>query len=740
MTHLVQADGGWDDGLPDFLVDDIPNPDNLPDIVYLSDGRTQPVSVVQTATNSGPVTASNLQVQLTANFPAGFVYLVVPDPAHGQFPLQTVLYTNGTSFLTNDFWQTDRTFGPQGLPPVLETNLHLFVYHTNAGPDTYNIVYRIPTNVLVTNPPVSSVFALPPQSPPMFGVVWSGASYAGGSPIAYYDIYVSDNGGSFTDWQGHTSGTGALYNGVNGHTYAFYSIATDAAGHRESPPLQPQAVTAITVNTNPPTLSVASNATLTAGQTLSLNVTASDPNPLSPLTFSLGAGAPAGVQFNPASGQVTWATSPAFGGTTNLLSIVVQDNGQPPLSATGTVTVVLLPAVYPPVLVVQQSGNTLLKGGASVAFGSVNLGANLPESFIINNGGFGALVLSNLAITGGNAGDFQLSPISLPSVVNPAGATSFTVTFTPSRAGPESATLRLTDNDTNNNPFTVALIGTGLHVPPAVTLTGPTNDTGFVTPINLTLSATATETDGAVTNVVFYRGATPLGNVPITPFTFTLTNAPAGFYALTAVAMDDSGASSTSSVVNVLVTNPPPVAGNAYYTRAANAALLITISDLLTNVTGTNGETITLVGVGTDGLNLLSTNGTTLLNNGRYILYTNSVTPGVNDRFNYLVGDGQGGSAMGTVYIIVNNNIIGQSNVRLTFTSTNVTANFFGVPGFKYTAERSTNLSVGLGWVPISTNVAPTNGLIQVTDGFQDLGIPIPPLPPQVFYLLRASP
>ena len=171
MNHMVQADGAWNDGLPDFLVDEVTNVSVLPDTLYLSDGTIQPVSIVQSATNSGPVTLNNLQVQLSANFPAGFCYVLVPDPANGQFPLQTVLYSNGTNFLTNNFWVTDRTFIGLGVPPLLQTNLNLFVYHTNAGPDRFTLVYEAATNAPQTNPPVSSVFSLPAESPPMFGVL-----------------------------------------------------------------------------------------------------------------------------------------------------------------------------------------------------------------------------------------------------------------------------------------------------------------------------------------------------------------------------------------------------------------------------------------------------------------------------------------------------------------------------------------------------------------------------------------
>lgn len=350
MTHLVQAEGGWDDGQPDFLVNDIANLQSLPDTLYLSDGTTQPVSVVQTATTDGAVTANHLQVHLTANFPAGFTYLLVPDPANGQYAVVGAQHSYGTSFLTNNFYTTDRTFIGLAQPPRLENMLHLFVYETNAGPDTVTLLYANPTVPIQTNPPVSSVFALPAQSPPTFGVVWSGANYVGQASVAYYDIYVSDNGGPFTVWQSQTTATGALYDGTVGHTYAFYSLATDTAGNRETTPLQPQAQTTVEANTIPPTISVTSNVTLNAGQTLSLNVTASASNPQNSLTFALGPGAPAGVVVNPASGQITWATSPSLGGTTNLITLIATDNGQPPLSTTGVVQVVLRQVANPPVL------------------------------------------------------------------------------------------------------------------------------------------------------------------------------------------------------------------------------------------------------------------------------------------------------------------------------------------------------------------------------------------------------
>ncbi len=300
MIHLVRTDRSSDDMLPDFLVNDLPNPNNLPDTLYLSDGTVQPVATVQSGNVDAAPSAGHLQVQFTANFPAGFTYVLVPDPAAGQLSLLAVQRSNGSNMLGDNFYVTDRTFIGLAQPPIRETKLHLFDYHTNAGPDTYTLLYGAATNSTATSAPVSSVFALPAASPPFFGVAWSGAPYVGASPLAYYDIYVSENGSPFAVWQNQTTATSAMFNGTNGHTYAFYSISTDTAGHREPIPLQPQAQTTVSYTNYPPSVTVSSNnITLNAGQTLSLRVSATDANPQDALTFHLGPGSPPGAVVDP---------------------------------------------------------------------------------------------------------------------------------------------------------------------------------------------------------------------------------------------------------------------------------------------------------------------------------------------------------------------------------------------------------------------------------------------------------
>jgi hypothetical protein len=87
-------------------------------------------------------------------------------------------------------------------------------------------------NTIDATPPVSKVAALPAhESTPTFTVSWSGSDV--GSGIASYTIYVSDNGGAYTVWQSAVTTTSAKYSGQAGHSYAFYSIATDGAGNVE---------------------------------------------------------------------------------------------------------------------------------------------------------------------------------------------------------------------------------------------------------------------------------------------------------------------------------------------------------------------------------------------------------------------------------------------------------------------------------------------------------------------------
>ena len=100
-----------------------------------------------------------------------------------------------------------------------------------------------------STPPTSSVSVLPAFSKPSFTLTWSGSDNQGGSGIASFTIFVSDNGGAFTPFLTDTTQTSATFTGVGEHTYAFFSVATDNAGNTQTKPTSAQATTQTLLDT-----------------------------------------------------------------------------------------------------------------------------------------------------------------------------------------------------------------------------------------------------------------------------------------------------------------------------------------------------------------------------------------------------------------------------------------------------------------------------------------------------------
>jgi RHS repeat-associated protein len=101
-----------------------------------------------------------------------------------------------------------------------------------------------PTSTVLPLP----VISLPVISLPGFTVEWTGTDDENGSGIAAYDIYVSENNGPFTLWLAGIPTTSFVYPGQTGHSYAFFSVATDNVGHREPEPAQADTQTFVSEN------------------------------------------------------------------------------------------------------------------------------------------------------------------------------------------------------------------------------------------------------------------------------------------------------------------------------------------------------------------------------------------------------------------------------------------------------------------------------------------------------------
>ncbi len=141
-------------------------------------------------------------------------------------------------------------------------------------------------------------------------------------------------------------------------------------------------------------------------------------------------------------------------------------------------------------------------------------------------------------------------------------------------------TFTHTFNDVGSFPYTCTIHlfpGTinvqAANSAPDVSITSPVDGASFTAPTNVTITATASDSDGGtVTNVLFLDGVTSLGNVTTAPYTIVAPLA-IGTHSLTAVAMDDGGLSTTSSVVHVTVNAGGPTVTVAITNPTNNAVL-----------------------------------------------------------------------------------------------------------------------------------------------------------------------
>ena len=170
---------------------------------------------------------------------------------------------------------------------------------------------------------------------------------------------------------------------------------------------------------------------------------------------------------------------------------------------------------------------------------------------------------------------------------NDGGAAAHTIA-TPSANTTYTATFTDTGPVANNAPV-VALSGT-----PANATTG----------VQITLSATATDTDDRVTKVEFFDAATKLGEDLSSPYTLAWTPTSTGAHSLTAKATDNFGLAATSSAVVVTVSAPggadtqaPVATVTAPVAFASGLAGTLALSATATDNVGVTGLEIQLDGV-----------------------------------------------------------------------------------------------------------------------------------------------
>ena len=155
------------------------------------------------------------------------------------------------------------------------------------------------------------------------------------------------------------------------------------------------------------------------------------------------------------------------------------------------------------------------------------------------------------------------------------------------------------------------------NMPPTVTITNPANGAVFAAPASVTIQASASDTDGTVTNVQFLVGANVVTNKAAAPFSAVTNNLAAGSYTLSAIASDNSGATATNQVsisvvtpVSVLLSAPKPVPPAKFrFSYTANTGLSY-IVQRSTNLASPNWTTLVTNTAGSGSINFTDLNAT----------------------------------------------------------------------------------------------------------------------------------
>ena len=374
--------------------------------------------------------------------------------------------------------------------------------------------------------------------------------------------------------------------------------------------------------------------------------------------------------------------------------------------------------------------------------------------------------VSGISLSGAQAGDYSLTVPTLNANITAASLTvtannaskayGQTVTF----AGTEFTTTGLTNGDTvtgvtlvSSGATNTATAGTYPIAVSGATGSGLgnytisyTNGTLTVNPAGPTLTVGSSQSPIGYLGSVTFSATLPADATGSVVFsstngafsTNTLSGGSASSVAIASLARGtnvitvvyggDGNYLAATNLFNEVVTNHAPAASVMTVTITAGMGGEIALTDLATNWTDADGDMVELTAVNlttTNGVPVypidLTTNldGSYVINNLAYLGYTNPLN--LADQISYSIGDGFGGTNIGYINIVIQSSVTGTNSITAIAVGNPNSVTAYGVPGFSYVTERSTNLMAGA-WVEISTNVAATNGVINVTDPFSDLG------------------
>jgi len=317
---------------------------------------------------------------------------------------------------------------------------------------------------------------------------------------------------------------------------------------------------------NPPVLSGYTNRTVVEGALMIATGTVTDPdNPAQTLTFSLDPTPPPGTTINPTNGAVSWTPSEAQGPGTYFITVRVTDDGEPALSTTTTMTVIVNEVNSAPVL----SGYTnrvVNEGVLMVATGSA-VDSDSPAQTLT----------------------FSLDvPFPSGMTVNP---TNGAVSWTPTEAqGPStnSITVRVTDNGQPAMSDTTTMTVIVNEVNSAPVLSGYTNRVVNES-VLMTATGSASDSDAPAQTLTYSLVTPPLG-VTINSTNGTVSWTPT----------EVQGPSTNSITVRVTDNGQPAMSDTTTMTVVVDEVNTAPVLTTIANYTNAAGSTIAFTASATD--------------------------------------------------------------------------------------------------------------------------------------------
>jgi len=161
------------------------------------------------------------------------------------------------------------------------------------------------------------------------------------------------------------------------------------------------------------------------------------------------------IKYTPTAAETNIAT----------VSIASDDSDENPytftISATG--------AAPAPEINIKQGAADIANGTGSYDFGTVMVGSPANVTLTIENSGMLELNLSGTSSHVQLSGDLQFTlETDAVSPVAASGESTFVISYTPTAAQSNSATVSIASDDSDENPYTFTLTGQGLAAPPVI--------------------------------------------------------------------------------------------------------------------------------------------------------------------------------------------------------------------------------------------------------------------------------